>query len=725
MKNRFKVFVLALAVLLMMPSVTRADEGMWLLSLIGKNYSDMQKQGFKLTPEDIYSINQSCLKDAVVGLGNADSPFWHFCTGEIISDQGLMTTNHHCGYEKLQEHSTVQHDYLRDGFWAYSKDQELPNPGLTASILVRMEDVTDRVKAALSDDMSETDRENAIKKVSAEIEKEATEGTQYAANVRDMFDGNQFFLFIHIIYKDVRLVGAPPSSMGKFGGDTDNWMWPRHTCDFSMFRIYTAPDGTPADYSQNNVPLKPKHHFPVSIKERNDNDFAMVMGFPGTTHHFITSYGLEETMNTNKLRYEIRSVKINVLRQQMASSQDINIKYASKYANCSNYWKYSNEQNKALVNLNTMSVKKQIEQNYLAWSRDKDPKYAKALDLLRNAYAARAPYQRDQQYLVEGVLTGPEMPLEAYRIGNTIKYAMEKVSDETQRESVLKGLKEAAASFYKDYDQGTEKLLESEMFKYVCANMDFNYCPKMLSDAYNKNHGDMSKFVDKMFEKSIFASEERFNKFMEKPNMKTIEKDPLYKCGAEAFEAYQKAMSSNPEGSGDDLERGQRDFTDGILQINAKTGVLQSPDANSTIRLTYGNIKAYGPRDAVSYNYYTTLKGVMEKEQPSGEFAVPQHLKDLYNAKDFGQYANPKGELPTCFITNNDITGGNSGSPVLDAQGNLIGLAFDGNSEAMSGDIDFEENLQRCICLDTRYMLWVIDKFAGAHNLIEEMDIVK
>ncbi len=348
MKIRLKIFTLALAALLVMPSMARADEGMWLLSLIGKNYADMQKQGFKLTPEDVYSINQASLKDAIVGLGNAGSPFWHFCTGEIISDQGLMSTNHHCGYGQIQEHSTVGHDYLRDGFWAYSKDQELPNPGITASILVRMEDVTERVKATLNDNMSESDREDACAKIFAEIEKEAVEGTQYAAKVRPMFDGNQFFLFVHIIYRDVRLVGAPPSSMGKFGGDTDNWSWPRHTCDFSMFRIYTAPDGSPADYSANNVPLKPKHFLPVSIKELKDGDFAMVMGFPGTTTHTLTSFGLEETMKENDLRYAIRTVKINVLREQMNSDQAIRIKYASKYASCSNYWKYSVEQNKAL-----------------------------------------------------------------------------------------------------------------------------------------------------------------------------------------------------------------------------------------------------------------------------------------------------------------------------------------------------------------------------------------
>ena len=605
------ILSLTLALLVLAPAASRADEGMWLLSLIGKNYADMQKAGFKLSPEDIYSINQNCIKDAIVGLGNEGRPFWHFCTGEIISNKGLISTNHHCGYGKLQEHSTVEHDYLRDGFWAYNMAQELPNPGLTASILVRMEDVTQRVLECLSDDMSEDDRAKAVRNVSERIAREAVQGTDYDATVKPMFNGNQYFLFVHIIYKDVRLVGAPPSSMGKFGGDTDNWSWPRHTCDFSMFRIYTAPDGKPAPYAKENIPLKPKHHLPVSARELKDGDFAMVLGFPGTTNHFLTSYGLKETMEvTNKLRYELRTVKINILREEMDKDQAIKIKYASKYAGCANYWKYSNEQNIALKKLNTMALKKEVEKEYYDWALDKDPKYRAAL-------------------------------------------------------------------------------------------------------------------VAHLFSGSIFANQKNFEEFLKNPTIKKLERDEIYKYGTDILDKYREVYLSIPKENRDNLTRGTRDFVDGILQINAGRK-LMSPDANSTIRLTYGNVKAYEPRDGVTYHFYTTLEGVMQKEDPtSTEFIVPQRLKDLYAAKDYGTYANAKGQLPTCFITNNDITGGNSGSPVLDAYGNLIGLAFDGNGEAMSGDIDFEENLQRCICLDSRYMLFVIDKYANAQNLIDEMDIVR
>ncbi|MCR5821713.1 MAG: S46 family peptidase [Bacteroidales bacterium] len=719
---KLRYIVIAIALMMVMPTAARADEGMWLLSLLGKNYDDMKKAGFQLTVEDIYNVNRNCIKDAIVGLGNEGQPFWHFCTGEIISNEGLMTTNHHCGYGKLQEHSTVEHDYLRDGFWAYTKEQELPNPGLTASILVRMEDVTARVKEALSDNMSEPDREAAIKRVSDQIAEEAVKGTYYSARVRPMFNGNQFFLFVHVIYKDVRLVGAPPSSMGKFGGDTDNWSWPRHTCDFSMFRIYTAPDGSPAPYSKDNVPLRPKHHLPVSIREINDGDFAMVLGFPGTTNHFLTSYGLEETMDiTNKLRYEIRTVKINILREEMDASQETKIKYASKYASCSNYWKYSNEQNKALAHLNTMAVKKEIEKEYTDWAKfQKDPKYYRALDLVREGYKARRTAEAANMYVYEGLLTGPELPLRANNIGKAMLQALQadKNADLTPYQNMME-------AFYKDYDQAVDQRLTGAMFAYVYANMDRDLCPDFLKQADKKYKGNFEKYANDLYAKSIFSTPESLEKFIAKPNVKTLENDPMLAVGREAIAKYFELLQMVPKTAEENLTRGNRDFTDGILQIN-EGRKLMSPDANSTIRCTYGNVMAYDPKDGVSYHYYTTIDGVIQKEDPTNsEFIVPERLKELYADRNFGRYTNRKGELPTCFITNNDITGGNSGSPVINGRGHLIGLAFDGNSEAMSGDIDFEENLQRCICLDARYMLWVIDVYAGATNLIDEMDIIQ
>ena len=718
---KIRTLIVTMALALMLPTAARADEGMWLLSLIGKNYNDMQKAGFKLTPEDIYNVNQSCLKDAIVGLGNAGSPFWHFCTGEIISSKGLVSTNHHCGYGKLQEHSTVEHDYLRDGFWAYSLEQELPNPGLTASILVRMEDVTKKVQEALSDDMSEGDREAAIKKVCTQIEEEAVKGTKYAAKVKPMFNGNQFFLFVHTIYKDVRLVGAPPSSMGKFGGDTDNWSWPRHTCDFSLFRIYTDKEGNPAEYSKDNIPLSPKRHLPVSAGELKDGDVALVMGFPGTTDHFLTSYGLEETMNIiNKLRYEIRTVKINILREEMAASQATRIKYASKYASCSNYWKYSNEQNKALKALNTMGLKKELEKEYSEWARHHAPKYGKALDLIEKGYADRAKSEETFMYVTEGLITGSEALMLAVRLGNSLKRDLE-----NDKNADLSRYDNYVAGFFKDYDEQVDRRLTAALFGYVYAHINPDVCPDFLKAAQKKYKGDWERYANDLYDKSIFANEEKVGQFMHKPNLKQLQKDPMMAAGNEVWELYFSLDENVSQESRDGLQRGIRDFTDGVLQMN-KGKKLMSPDANSTIRLTYGNVKSYEPKDGVDYRYYTTMKGIIEKEDPeNSEFNVPERLKKLYYAKEFGPYANKNGEMPTCFITNNDITGGNSGSPVINGKGVLIGLAFDGNSEAMSGDIDFEENLQRCICLDSRYMLWVIDIYAGAKNLIEEMDIVR
>ncbi len=718
---KIRTLIVTMALALMLPTAARADEGMWLLSLIGKNYNDMQKAGFKLTPEDIYNVNQSCLKDAIVGLGRAGQPFWHFCTGEIISDKGLVSTNHHCGYGYLQSHSTVEHDYLRDGFWAYSLEEELPNPGLTASILVRMEDVTKRVLEALSDDMSEGDRADAVKKVCDEIAAEAREKSGCDAMVKEMFNGNQYFLFVHRIYKDVRLVGAPPSSMGKFGGDTDNWSWPRHTCDFSMFRIYTDKEGNPAEYSKDNIPLRPKHHLPVSAGELNDGDFAMVMGFPGTTDHFLTSYGLEETMNIiNKLRYEIRTVKINILREEMAASQATRIKYASKYASCSNYWKYSNEQNKALKALNTMGLKKELEKEYSEWARHHAPKYGKALDLIEKGYADRAKSEETFMYVTEGLITGSEALMLAVRLGNSLKRDLE-----NDKNADLSRYENYAAGFFKDYDEQVDRRLTAALFGYVYAHINPDVCPDFLKAAQKKYKGDWERYANDLYDKSIFANEVSVSRFMNKPNLKQLQKDPMMAAGNEVWELYFNLDENVSQESKDGLQRGIRDFTDGILQMN-EGKKLMSPDANSTIRLTYGNVMSYEPKDGVTYHHYTTMKGVIEKEDPeSSEFAVPARLKKLYEAKEFGPYTNKKGEMPTCFITNNDITGGNSGSPVINGKGILIGLAFDGNSEAMSGDIDFEENLQRCICLDSRYMLWVIDIYAGAKNLIEEMDIVR
>jgi len=711
---------------------------MWLLSMLGKNYEEMKEMGFKLSPEDVYSVNKGSLKDAVIGLGREGNPFRHFCTGEIVSGQGLFLTNHHCGYGQIQAHSSVENDYLANGFWALSLEQELPNEGITASILVSMEDVTKQVQAVLNDDMSEKERSDAIKAISKEIADKAMEGTYYSAYVADMYNSNQFFLFVYVVYKDVRLVGAPPSSMGKFGGDTDNWMWPRQTADFALFRVYTAPDGSPAPFSKDNIPLKPKHFFPVSAKGIQEGDFAMIMGFPGTTDRFLTSYGLEETMNiTNKLRREIRDIKVNILREEMASSQKIRIQYASKYASTSNHWKYAYEQNKALKRLNTMGVKKQIEADFTKWANaNSDPKYKEALPLLEKSYNNRKTYMEARMYLIEALLNGTELPRFAHQCSQL--FEMETKGEIKNANDVVKNvvekLKVAGANFYKNYNPETEKKLMIALFEYAYKNMNREYYPEFFLTVEKKYKGNFTKYVNELFTKSVFATEEKFNAFLEKLTSKTNTissvKDLAKLHSDLASITGRHIVNKNREVSAliqkdaENLNKGKRLFVDGILQINEGKNI--APDANSTIRLTYGTVRQYDPRDGVTYHYYTTLKGVMEKEDPtSTEFYVPAKLKDLYNKKDFGNYTNDKGEIVACFITNNDITGGNSGSPVINAEGHLIGLAFDGNSEAMSGDIDFEKNLQRCINVDVRYMLFIIEKFAGAKNLIEEMTVVR
>lgn len=714
-----RIFIIVFA--LLSTSITRADEGMWLLSMLGKNIATMQEMGCKLSAEDIYSINKACLKDAIVGLGRDGRPFSHFCSGEIISGEGLVLTNHHCGFPYIQAHSTVEHDYLANGFWAYSKKEELANPGLTASILQRIEDVTDKVNAALNDNMSEAERAQVIAIVSQRIAAEAMKGTNLAAQVQSMFEGNQYCLLVYKIYRDVRLVGAPPQSMGKFGGDTDNWVWPRHTCDFSMFRIYTGPDGEPAAFSEKNIPLKPRHFLPVSAKGVKDGDFAMIMGFPGTTDRFLTSFGLKATMANNDIRYKVRTEKLRIMKEGMEKDTKTRIQYASKHASSANYWKYSFEQNKALKKLNTMGAKEQIERDFTAWV-NADPtrvaKYGKALDMIRDGYAQLSDYATAQSYLMEALLQGGEAYMFAMQTGDAIA-SLDTLPAE-KRNDLIERLKTAAQGFYKDFNEEIDVNTTAALMKMFADNVKPEMYPEIINEVNKKYKGDFMKFAKEIGSKSIFRNEAAFMAFLEKPSAKKVKADLAYRTGMSVYNAYMEMRKATAEMQAA-IAKGDRLFVNGLMTKDPDKA--WAPNANSTLRLTYGKVGSYKPRDGVFYDYYTTLTGVMEKEGPKGgEFEVPAKLKEVYNAKDFAPYGD--GNIVTCFITNNDITGGNSGSPVINGNGELIGTAFDGNSEAMSGDIDFEENLQRCINLDTRYMLFVVDKIAGAKNLIQEMKIV-
>lgn len=698
-----------------------ADEGMWLPSLIHKlNIADMQKNGLELSAEDIYSINSSSLKDAVVALDHGS------CTAELISKDGLLLTNHHCGFGEIQSHSSVEHDYLRDGFWAMSKEEELPNPRKTVSFLVSVEEVTDKVLADVTEDMDETDREKAVDKIASTLEKEAKGDTHYETYVRSFFNSNKYYLFVVETFKDIRLVGAPPQALGKFGGDTDNWMWPRHTNDFSMFRVYCGPDGKPATYSEDNIPYQPKYFLPISLKGVEKGDFAMIMGYPGSTNRYKTSFGVKNTMEvTNTVRVEVREKLLEVWGDYMSTSQKARIQYASKFARSSNYYKYSIGQNNGLTNLKVIDKKKAIENNFTKWVNSNDAhkeKYGEALRFIEESYTD-VEDDKAKSYMAEALLRGPEIFMFAYRAKPLVNLLKDPKGNKDKIERITEGIKNNIDEFYKDYDAATDQKVIGTLLKiYADKNAEVFY-PDFYGDVNKRYKGDFVKYADKMFQKSVFDNKEELMEFLDNPTSKALQKDMALQAATDIFRKYGEISEMVSEGQ-KDLATGKRLFVAGLMEMDKDKTFY--PDANSTMRLTYGSVLDYKPRDGVTYNYFTTTQGYIEKEIPGdSEFDVPARMKELLTAKDYGQYADKDGSLHTCFITNNDITGGNSGSPVINGKGELIGIAFDGNWEAMSGDIAFEPDLQRCINVDIRFVLWVIDTYAGASHLIDEMKIVR
>jgi hypothetical protein len=714
-----KFLLITIVAFLAFAQAARADEGMWLPIFIDRlNYTDMQEMGLQLTPEEIYSINNSSLKDAIIIFGGG-------CTGEVVSDQGLIFTNHHCGYGQIQSHSSVENDYLTDGFWAMDKKEELPNPGLTARFLVRIEDVSEEVLAELNDDMTEEQRMQAIRQITGTISDRAVEGTHYDANVRSFYAGNEYYLFVYEIFKDVRLVGAPPSSIGKYGADTDNWMWPRHTGDFAIFRIYSGPDGKPADFSEENVPMQPKHFLPISIDGVEKGDFAMILGYPGSTQRYLSSWGVQLAIEeTNMTIVDIRTKKLDIMRQFMDTDPQVRIQYATKWARISNYWKYYQGQTRGLKRLKVYDKKVAQEEAFSDWLKQNpahNEKYGEALELRRQGIEERKTVNLSQIYLNEAIFRGSEILSFSRRFNNLATLLKAKPADEAAIAEEISKLRENAAGYFKDYHQPLDRQMLAEMLEEYYNNVPKFQQPEMLENIRNSK-GGFEAYADKLFNKSIFVSEESVNSFLDKPSAKKIEKDP-------AVELISAFMDKVPEirqalNSANSKEnKGERLYIAGLRQMNPDK--VYYPDANFTMRMTYGQVLDYFPADAVHYDYYTTLSGVMEKEDPNNwEFVVPQKLKELYEAKDYGPYGKD-GEMVVGFISNNDITGGNSGSPVLNARGELIGIAFDGNWEAMSGDIAFEPALQRTISVDIRYVLFIIDKYAGAQNIIDELKIVQ
>jgi hypothetical protein len=715
-----KIFFALIVFFIFTQSFVRADEGMWLPLFIERlNYVDMQKMGIQLTPEEIYSVNNSSIKDAIVQFGRG-------CTAEVISDQGLLLTNHHCGYGRIQAHSSLEHDYLSNGFWAMSLEEELSNPGLSVTFLIRIEDVSARVLAEITNTMTEKERGEKIDAISQTIQKEATDGTQYNASVRSFYEGNEFYLFVYETYKDVRLVGAPPSSIGKFGADTDNWMWPRHTCDFSLFRIYSDKDGKPADFSKDNIPLKPKHHLPVSVAGVQKGDFSMIMGYPGSTERYMTSYGVKMALDIyNQTVVDIRAVKLDIMMDDMQADNGVRIKYASKYARISNYWKYYIGQTKGLKRLKVYDKKVALENEFMQWVNTTTPrreKYGKALEDIAEAYKQLTAYQLISVYQSEAIRQGSEILSYAGDFSNLKKELEEKEVNKEKVDQLITQLKEKAAAYFKDYNLPTDQKLLATMLDMYYKNVPTAQQPEYLKSVASKYKGDFNKFAEKVFETSSFTSQQKVEQLLSNPSAKSIEKDLAYQTAKAMNNYFVEQVRPKLIEANELLDHGNRVFIAGLREMNPENDFF--PDANSTMRLTYGQVLDYYPADAVHYKYYTTLSGVMEKEDPSNwEFVVPEKLKELYKNKDYGRYGEGN-ELKVCFLTNHDITGGNSGSPVLNAKGELIGLAFDGNWEAMSGDIAYEPEVQRTINVDIRYVLFIIDKFAGAKRLIDEMDIV-
>ncbi|MBK6344683.1 MAG: S46 family peptidase [Bacteroidales bacterium] len=698
--------------------LSRADEGMWLPLFIERlNYVDMQKEGLKLTPEEIYSVNHSSLKDAIIQFGNG-------CTGELISNQGLVLTNHHCGYGSIQSHSTIDHDYLADGFWAMNMNEELPNEGLTARFLVRIEDVTQTILAQLTDKMTEADRNAKIAELSKSIQNDATKGTGYEARVAGFFNGNEFYLFVYEVFRDVRLVGAPPSSIGKFGADTDNWMWPRHTGDFSLFRVYADADGKPADISKSNVPLKPKHHLPVSVSGYEKGDFAMIMGYPGSTDRYLTSWGVKLAIETsNPTIVKIREKKLGIMRQDMDADREVSIKYASKYAQISNYWKYFIGQTRGLKRLKVLEDKQKIEADFSNWMNgdaSRKEKYGTALTDIESAYKTIGDYTLQRWYFVESIVRGAEIMTLAQSFSSLASELKTEQPSPERMSRLQENLRKSVEKHFKNYNTPTDRKLLIAMLEMYYENVPAEQQPAAFRELVSKYKNDFTKIGNNIFSKSIFADKQKVDAFLGKPSLKALEKDPAYnlmKVMIEKYRENQKMMDA----PNDLVDRGNRLFIAGLREMQPNRKFY--PNANSTMRLTYGKILDYYPADAVHYSYYTTMKGIMEKEDPDNwEFVVPARLKELYEKKDFGEYG-VNGEMPVAFLSTTDITGGNSGSPVLNGKGELIGLAFDGNWEAMSGDIAFEPELQRTISVDIRYVLFIIDKFAGAGNIIKELTI--
>lgn len=684
-----------------------ADEGMWLPSLISQRIGDMQAKGFRLTAEDIYSINQASLKDAVVLFNRG-------CTGELISDQGLLLTNHHCGYSHIQRHSSVEHDYLKDGFWAMTMEEELPNSNLVVDFLERMDDVTEEVLAGYKEGMSEAQRDSVVKANSKVLIAEATkEGKGLRAQVEALYYGNQYFIFVFRTFSDVRLVGAPPSSIGKFGGDTDNWMWPRHTGDFSLFRIYADKDNNPAPYSEENVPYRPKKHFKVSAKGVKEGDFTFVYGFPGSTREYITSdavYYNAEISNPHKIK--LRTHRLDAQKKYMSKDQAVRIQYSSKNASVANAWKKWQGEMKGIRKMETVEVKREYEKRFAEWA--KSTEYEGVLDKLSALYGQLEPYSFANDYYRESVLV-IELPSFANRVYRAIENG-----DDPQK---------LMDAFYKDYYLPIDKECFVSLVKEFDANVPDIFKPKYFTQTLSE-YPSVEAWADDMYSKSVFVDSKTLGSAIcvagiaSEDLAKDVAEDPAVKFYQSLVNFYNENIYPKLSSINKEITLLYRDYMRGQMEFDKEKAFY--PDANLTLRVAYGKIAGYSPADAVYYTPSSSIEGIMQKDNPDiFDYNIPQELRDIYAKKDYGEWANDKGTIPVCFIATNHTSGGNSGSPVIDADGNLIGLNFDRVWEGTMSDVVFDPDVCRNISLDVRFVLFTIDKLAKNHRLLEEMDIIR
>ena len=694
----------------------RADEGMWLpYSINGKNLADMQRLGCKLTAEQIFSFNQPSLKDAIVQFGGG-------CTGELISPEGLLLTNHHCGLGQVQAHSSVEHDYLQEGFWAKSKAEELPNKGLTVSFLTYIEDVTKILLVGVDNNTSEADRATKISENAQTLIKERKGNRDVEVEIVPFYHGNQYILFVYDVYKDVRLVACPPWGIGKFGADTDNWTWPRHKGDFCIFRVYTAPDGSPAEYSEDNIPMKSKHFLPISLKGVKPGDYTMILGYPGSTDRYSTSGAVKSVIEQEgPAIIACRTTKLDQYRKHMDADPAVFIKYASKQASVSNYWKYYIGQVKQLQRNKVFEKRANQEVAFQKWMNENSDRKAQYGDIFNDIdqyWNHQAKYTKATIYHREAGWRGGEAVAFAVRF-RQLNNVIENKAAQNEIAARAEAMKGAVQNYFKDYDKETDRDVTIALLNLFYKDINPEQLPAMIKKIGDKNSGDFTQFVNNAFAKSIFVDAEKLNNWIENP--KSLTKDPIFALMSEIINSY---IDLTEQAGSVSNSRAERLYMKGLMEMQKDRNFY--PDANVTMRLTYGSVQDCKPANAVTYDYITTLDGVMEKYKPGDwEFDVPAELIKLWENKDYGRYADENGDLVVNFITTNDITGGNSGSPVIDAEGNLIGLAFDGNWEAMSGDLSFENEVQRTICMDARYLVFIIDKMANAQNLMQELKIIE